>query len=95
MTEQLERARVYDPDLIRSRIKHERTRRDMDVKQFAALCGLSYWSLYKKDGGKTDFQTADLIKIGAALDAPTLWPLVDWWLAEKIDREIFGKPKDQ
>lgn len=84
MKDRLDRERLFDPEAIRVRLRAFRLEKGLEVKEFAEECGLNQWSVYKKEGGKVDWQTSDFVAIGKRFGAPALYPLLDWGDAERL-----------
>lgn len=80
----------FDPETIADRVKAERMRRGWTVEEFAAKAGIGRWNVYKKDNKTSYWDLEDLSRVAEVFDAPTLWPILEWRLAEAIDNWIAG-----
>lgn len=65
---------------IADRVKEAReaVRPKMTRKDLAVLADIKVWAYYKKEKGRSPFDTDELSRIASALEAPYLWPLVTW-----------------
>lgn len=57
----------------REAVKPAMTRKDLAVQ-----AKIPVWAYYKKEKGRSPFDTDELSRVADALDAPFLWPLVTW-----------------
>ncbi len=76
----------FDDKVIGARVKRARLKKKWSTETLATKTGIGVDSLYKKQRGETPFSFDELHRIGEALEAPRLFPILDWTVAHLVER---------
>lgn len=76
----------FDPKVIAARVRTAREAHDMTAKELAAAIGIGKDALFKKEKAENPFYLDELSRIADALNAPSLWPFLEWDAAGLADK---------
>lgn len=77
----------FDPEEIGRRVRAARLAHDnMTSEKLGDLIGMAANTLAHKEVGTSPFFLGELSRIADALDAPPLWPFLDWEAAQLLAR---------
>lgn len=78
----------FDPKEIGARVKKARKLRGLSTEKLAEKARIGVDSLYKKQRGEQPFYFEELSRVCEALNAPTLFPFLEWDAARMVDKQL-------
>lgn len=83
----------FDREEVGKRIRQARKDRGFpSAQKFAAKLGIGWSAYYKKEQGRSPFDLDELNRICDLLDAPSLFPFVDWEKGRTLDEILDRVP---
>lgn len=78
----------FDQATIGRRVRERRKKKRLSAAALGELVGIDESAMLKKEKGKAPFFFDELARICDRLEAPTLFPILDWDTAWMVDRYL-------
>jgi transcriptional regulator with XRE-family HTH domain len=84
--------RRFDPETIAARMRWGREHRGFTLESLGERVGLAADTLRKKEKAENPFYLDEIARICDVLEAPTLFPFMDWGEAKLADKLLGREP---